>query len=145
MYIYFINIYYGMVTYLSFGRKLKELREEKGLTQIALSEILNMDRSAISRYENNQREPNDTTLLQLADYFNVSLDWFYERIKQTDSNYPLLEKNESYYKKDITLFETAINELKQLNPSELKDTIMYINFLKSKRAPIEEGSVNYDT
>lgn len=59
--------------------RLKELRKKKGLTQIRLAIELNMSQNTISRYETGSHEPDVQTLIQIADYFNVSLDYLMER------------------------------------------------------------------
>lgn len=58
-----------------FGNRLKELRLERGLQQEDIAKILNIHRATISRYENNQREPDVNTIINLAQYFEVSSDW----------------------------------------------------------------------
>ena len=40
---------------------------------------LNISQNTISRYETGEREADYTTLIRLADYFNVSLDYLLER------------------------------------------------------------------
>ena len=40
---------------------------------------LNMNQNSISRYENHEREADYETLIRLADYFNVSVDYLLER------------------------------------------------------------------
>lgn len=59
-----------------FSDRLKELREEKGLTQMQLAEILNISKSAIANYESGLREPKDNQLWKkIASYFNVTVDY----------------------------------------------------------------------
>ncbi|MEY7998653.1 helix-turn-helix domain-containing protein [Clostridium sp. Mt-5] len=58
-----------------FSSRLKELRLEKGLTQKELAQKLNMQNTAISKYELNERKPDIDTLNQLAKFFNVSVDY----------------------------------------------------------------------
>lgn len=41
-----------------FGERLKELREEKGMTQQDLAVFLNVSRPSISGYENNSNDPS---------------------------------------------------------------------------------------
>jgi transcriptional regulator with XRE-family HTH domain len=62
----------GMVV---FGDRLKDLRTDSDLTQDELSKILGITRSALSNYENNEREPDFKLLVKFANYFNVSLDF----------------------------------------------------------------------
>jgi len=58
---------------------LKELREEKGLGQERLAKELGMSNGIISLWENGLREPGMTSLIILADYFGVSLDFLVGR------------------------------------------------------------------
>lgn len=60
---------------------LKELREEKGITQEEVSIILNTTRQTISSYENGGSEPPLNTLIKLADLYNCSLDYLTGRTK----------------------------------------------------------------
>ncbi|MBE5933651.1 MAG: helix-turn-helix domain-containing protein [Lachnospiraceae bacterium] len=58
-----------------FGENFKRLRKDKGLNQEQLAEIFNVaDRSTISRWETGSVEPDLDTLIQISDYFDVSLD-----------------------------------------------------------------------
>ncbi|KOC32532.1 helix-turn-helix domain-containing protein [Clostridium botulinum] len=55
------------------GDRITFLRTEKSLTQRALMDLLNFEN--LSKYEKNQREPKLELLIELANFFNVSLDW----------------------------------------------------------------------
>lgn len=57
-----------------FGKKLKELRVEKGISQRKLGEIFNVCNQTVSFWETGSREPDLDTLLALARYFDVSVD-----------------------------------------------------------------------
>ena len=59
--------------------RLKELRKRRGLSQLRLAMELGMNQNSISRYESSEREADYQTLIQLADYFNVSIDYLLER------------------------------------------------------------------
>ena len=59
--------------------RLKELRKKKHITQQKLALDLNMNQNTISRYENGEREADHKTLILLADYFAVSIDYLLER------------------------------------------------------------------
>ncbi len=64
--------------------RIAMLRKEKGLSQIALSLKLNVSQKMISAYENGKNEPSITTLMQMADIFNTSVDYIigYTNIRQ---------------------------------------------------------------
>ncbi|MDR3292829.1 MAG: helix-turn-helix domain-containing protein [Clostridiales bacterium] len=57
-----------------FPEKLKELRLERNLGQIELSKAISVSKGIISLWENGLREPTLSSLLALAEYFNISLD-----------------------------------------------------------------------
>lgn len=59
--------------------RLKELRRARGITQLKLAMDLNMNQNTISRYENGTRQADYHTLIMLADYFQVSIDYLLER------------------------------------------------------------------
>jgi Helix-turn-helix. len=59
--------------------RLKELRKKRNITQLKLALDLNMNQNTISRYETGEREADYATLILLADYFGVSVDYLLER------------------------------------------------------------------
>ena len=59
--------------------RLKALRKKKGISQLKLALDLNMNQNTISRYENCEREADYKTLIRIADYFNVSIDYLLGR------------------------------------------------------------------
>lgn len=59
--------------------RLKELRISRGISQLKLALDLNMNQNSISRYETGVRQADYETLIALADYFNVSVDYLLER------------------------------------------------------------------
>lgn len=59
--------------------RLKELRIKRGITQQRLAIELNLNQNSISRYESGLRKADYQTLILLADYFQVSIDYLLER------------------------------------------------------------------
>ncbi len=57
------------------GKRLKELRLEKKMTQLQLAEALQLSKSAIVQYEHNKREPNFESLHKIVSYFKVSAQY----------------------------------------------------------------------
>ena len=56
--------------------RLRELREERGLTQIQLAEILKLNNKTLSAYETNKCEPDIDTIEKFCKFFNVPADYF---------------------------------------------------------------------
>jgi len=67
------------VVKLSFGERLKRLREERDLTQLELAKILNIANSTLSLYESGKRHPDFETLQKIAKFFNVTTDFLLGR------------------------------------------------------------------
>lgn len=59
--------------------RLRALREQRNISQLKLALDLNMNQNTISRYETGVREADYSTLIKIADYFNVSIDYLLER------------------------------------------------------------------
>lgn len=64
-----------MFSYTLFKERFKSLREDKDLTQQEVAEALNITRTAIANYEAGTREPDLATLIKIADYFDITLDY----------------------------------------------------------------------
>ncbi len=59
--------------------RLKQLRNSRNISQQKLAMDLGMNQNSISRYENGEREADYKTLVALADYFGVSVDYLLGR------------------------------------------------------------------
>lgn len=57
------------------GARLKKLRTDRELTQEDVAKHLGIARATLASWETDRREPDGETLRQLADFFNVSLDF----------------------------------------------------------------------
>ena len=55
--------------------RIKELREQNNLTQTQLGQILNVNKSTISKYENGSLDLGSTAIAILCDYFQVSANY----------------------------------------------------------------------
>ena len=60
---------------------LADLRMRAGLKQADVAKRINVNTSAISKYEQGKNYPEYDTLLRLADLYNVSLDYLFGRTK----------------------------------------------------------------
>lgn len=57
------------------GERLRLLRKSKGLTQIALQMKIGVEQALLSKYESGERVPPTETLVKLADFYEVSVDY----------------------------------------------------------------------
>lgn len=58
-----------------FSERLRYLRKINGVTQAELSRYLGYGYTAVSNYENAEHQPDYNTLMKIAEYFNVSIDF----------------------------------------------------------------------
>lgn len=66
------------------GNRIAELRERRKLTQEQLSASLGISRASLSHYEQNRRHPDYETLIRIANYFKVSMDYLMGRTNLQD-------------------------------------------------------------
>ena len=59
--------------------RLKEIREKRHMSQVFLGMELGMSQNTVSRYETGVREADYKTLIAIADYFDVSIDYLLGR------------------------------------------------------------------
>ena len=59
----------------SLGEKLKELREEKELSQMKLSKLIGITQAAIARYELNITEPKASDIKKFCLFFGITSDY----------------------------------------------------------------------
>ncbi len=62
------------------------MRKKKGISQVKLAMDLFLSQNSISRYESGEREANYETLIKIADYFDVSIDYLLERTNNPKIN-----------------------------------------------------------
>ena len=62
-----------------FKKVFQQLRKERDLTQEEISKILGVSKSSIAMWETGQRLPSPELYEQIADYFNVDIDYLYGR------------------------------------------------------------------
>lgn len=72
---------------MSLGQRLKELRKTQNLSRERLASILGLSYWALAKYENDEREPDYQTLINMADYFQVPIDYLFERKLPPISDY----------------------------------------------------------
>ena len=65
---------------------LRKLRKEKGLSQIAVQMQTGIEQALISKYENGERVPPTETVMQLADFYGVSMDYIMGRTDRKEIN-----------------------------------------------------------
>ena len=76
-----------------FAKRLRELRKEKGLSQVELGEHLGYGYTAISSYETGRNEPCYIDLIRICEILDVSADYILG-ISEIRKPYAVLEKSD---------------------------------------------------
>lgn len=95
---------------MTFGEKLKEIRKRFGFTQEELSELINVSRQAITKWERDEGLPDITNLQELSKLFGLTID----NLLSNDNNLPALtlrkELNKDKYKSKLSMYEEVLKE-----------------------------------
>ncbi|WP_018757557.1 helix-turn-helix domain-containing protein [Paenibacillus terrigena] len=89
------------------GNRISELREQKGWTQEELATMIGISRAALSHYEKNRRKPDFETLTQLADLFQVSIDYL---IGRTNTSQHVLDPEIEHFTEQLELADSELLE-----------------------------------
>jgi len=65
---------------------LRKLRKENNLTQVALQMQTGIEQALLSKFENGERIPPTESLIILADFYNVSIDYILCRTEKPEIN-----------------------------------------------------------
>ena len=112
----------------SFGEILTSLREERGIYQKELAAILKVSVGTVSNYDNNIHFPDQDALLQLADYFGVTVDYLLGR---TSYRYSLDTLNEEYAP-GMTVAE-LVDIIQHFSPQNTASFLDYIELLQLRQ------------
>jgi transcriptional regulator with XRE-family HTH domain len=107
----------------SLGRRLALLRQSKGWTQDNLATILGIDRSTISKYENDANEPDLAMLRRLATALGVSTEYLLTGTPTTPTDPP--QDMQPLDREAFRIFDRARQEL---SPAEYADIVNYARY-----------------
>lgn len=117
-----------MILMKKFGQNLQKLRTNKSMTQDDLGKLLNVSQSTIAYYESGKKQPSLETLIVIANYFHVSVDYLLDRVDSLNPN-PALQKTE-ISQESLSL----LHRLNNLTDIDRKEVESYIQFKeRSKR------------
>lgn len=119
---------------MKIGDRMKKLREEKGLMQQDVCNALDIEQSTLANYENNRRVPKTDILIEIANYYGVSLDYLVGRTDDRFDNSKLRPKDlNKFLQQSEIIFDGDTYNL----TDEDRDLVMKsleVAFLAAKRA-----------
>ena len=115
------------------SERLKQLRKSAKLNQSEIAAVLSVGQRQVSNYESGKDFPSEKTLIHLADYFNVSLDYLLDRSDDPRSEEFSVDRRaqRTFLKaQEAQILKTlpasllpAYNEAKEKNPEKLVEII----------------------
>ncbi len=118
----------------NFSKVLKSLRENQGLTQLQVGKIVNKGESTVRMWELRKSEPDHETMLLLANYFGVTVDFLLGRNENNPANNGEAENAAFTIPEKYSGIRVALNEGdKNLNQDDIDDIIRFINFTANKK------------
>lgn len=117
-----------------FSERLKQLRNEKHLSQKDLAKEFNMSQQTIAKWENNQSTPNPEMIVKIADFFDTSTDYLLGRINE---DIPIEKisiqngKDFSYYDlQKLIKNKSSLEEIAKLLHTNKYEITMYLSGIK---------------
>lgn len=106
---------------------LKIARNNKGLTQEELGKLVNVQKSAISKYERGEIQPSQEVLIKLSQILNVTTDY----LLGNDKSIETIKKSEDITFDDFTY--ALYDETKELTKEDKKTLLEMARFFKQER------------
>ncbi|WP_430610692.1 helix-turn-helix domain-containing protein [Enterococcus sp. DIV0876] len=105
------------------GARLKALRLRSNQTQQQVAEQLGISRGAYSHFENDRNEPDSTTIVKLAELFQVSTDFLLGR-----------HTVDSFQQQSTKAQTVAAHIDEHVTDEQMDDIVSYIEFIKQRHS-----------
>lgn len=122
------------------AERLKRLRENKGLSQEQLANIIGVDRTTIVKYETGASRPT-RHLKKIAEFFHVSTDYLLGNEPDPKKGYyidPETAEIANKLKEGNGRLRVMFDTLANLSPEKFREAESYINYLDKKQHPEEQ-------
>lgn len=85
---------------MDLNEKIQIIRKNKGLSQEKLAEKLGISRQAVAKWENRESVPDISNLIQISDFFNISID----RLLKDDNCMNIINNSFDYNSSELIEF-----------------------------------------
>lgn len=103
--------------------RLRFLRNEKGESLEKIAKYLNVTMQTISNYENEKRDMTPDTILKLADYFEVSIDYL---LGKTDIRNPGKQIDDVLNEAMIGMSKEEYEKLTETQKKQIRDFAIFV-------------------
>ncbi len=108
-------------------KHLKELRAAKKMSQQDVANYLGITRQAYSNYENGNRDPDNETLLKLAEFFDVTVD----TLLRGNEKKPTPEGERNVTDDDIKF--ALWGDVNDIDDDDLEDVRRYAAYIRERK------------
>ena len=119
---------------INIGKKLKEAREKKKLTQKVVGEMVHISKSSVSKQETDKSYPKLNILLELVDLYDVSIDYLFSRDK-----FVACENDDSYH---IRVSDKTLKLISILLSNEYVSLLHYLEDDPNQRLKIVKSKMS---
>lgn len=117
--------------------KLKELREERNLSQLDVANAIGTSQTNIGRWEKDKNEPSSGYVIKLADFFEVSTDYLLGR--EDDFGNVAVNINTDLTAEEKTMLE-LFNQLPDIRRRTIIDTMRFM--VDSNRSSATQNKIS---
>lgn len=107
--------------FLSFDLRLKELRNERGLSQKALADLVFVSQQTVAKWETAKSTPNPEMLIKLSEVFNVPAGYLIGADEAEEALHP------------SEMLDKLVKICSSLSEDELHEVLNYVGYIKSKK------------
>jgi len=125
---------------MPFGNVLRAIRKQHNMTQADLAQVLGVAESAISMWELGRRNPDREMMEQIADYFNVDMDYLFGRSDipnayqfrlRDKSGQILAAVSDKYFKSSLRFALWGDDD--NMSEEDVEDVLKYAEFVRQKK------------
>lgn len=125
---------------MPFGNVLRAIRKQHNMTQADLAQVLGVAESAISMWEMGRRNPDREMMEQIADYFNVDMDYLFGRSDipnayqfrlRDKSGQILAAVSDKYFKSSLRFALWGDDD--NMSEEDVEDVLKYAEFVRQKK------------
>lgn len=119
---------------INIGKRLKEARKKKNLTQKVVGEMIHISKGSVSKQENDKSYPKLNILLEIADLYDVSIDYLFSRDK-----FVACENDDSYH---IRVSDKTLKLISLLSSNEYISLLHYLEDDPNQRLKIVKSKIS---
>ena len=113
--------------------RIREARKALGLTGKWLAHELGVSESTVSQYENSKREPDNATLIKIADVLGVTLDYLLGRTNSPEIPNTSAETKKQPAAQGGELDEQLVSMLVDLSPADVQRVLDFVAGMQAAR------------